>query len=82
MTLELPPKARGKLEDLSQITDQSLSEVIRRSLSLYSLLGTELTAGGKLVIRRREGEKELVLPEFEIDDPLRNQRDAGVPARG
>jgi predicted transcriptional regulator len=65
MTIELPPKARAKLEKLSEQTDQSLSEVIRRALSLYNLVGAEAAAGNRLIIRGREGEKELVLTEFE-----------------
>ena len=65
MTLELPPRARGNLERLSQDTDQSLSEVIRRALALYGLVGTEAMAGNKLIIRGREGEREILLTEFE-----------------
>lgn len=68
MTLELPPRARGKLERLSQETDQSLSEVIRRALALYDLLGAEATAGNKLIIRSRDGEREIIIAEFEAKE--------------
>ena len=81
MTLELPPKAREKLEKLSQETDQSLSEVIRRALSLYDLIGAEAMAGSELVIRSRDGEKEVLLPEFAIAEPERNEREIQTSAR-
>jgi len=64
LTLELPPKARGKLEKLSEETDQSLSEVIRRALSLYDLIREELRGGGKVVLSKGETEREVILPEF------------------
>ncbi|MHC5539326.1 ribbon-helix-helix protein, CopG family [Singulisphaera rosea] len=68
MTLELPSKARGKLEKLSQDTDQSLSEVIRRALSLYDLVGEAATAGSRLIVRDPEGkERDILLPEFSAE---------------
>jgi len=64
MTLELPPKAREKLESLSQRTDQSLSEVIRRALATYDLLFTESKKGNSVIIRSAEGDREIVFSEF------------------
>jgi hypothetical protein len=62
--LELPPRARAKLENLSAETDQSLSEVIRRALAVYDLLWSETQKGGALIIRNPEGEREVILAEF------------------
>jgi hypothetical protein len=81
MTLELPPKARAKLEKLSEQTDQSLSEVIRRALSLYDLVGMEAMAGSRLIIRGCEGEREVVLTEFEDAKSESVAREARAPVR-
>jgi len=45
MTLELSPKVRERLQDLSAETDQSLSEVIRRALAVYDFILTESLSG-------------------------------------
>lgn len=80
MTLELPPKARGKLEKLSQDTDQSLSEVIRRALSLYDLVGEAAMAGNKLILRGPEGDREVLLTEFEAAEQP-TESDLPAPAK-
>jgi hypothetical protein len=84
MTLELPPRARGKLEKLGRETDQSLSEVIRRALALYDLVGSEAMAGNKLIIRSRDGEneREVLLTEFEAAESQVDERKAQAPTRG
>jgi predicted transcriptional regulator len=64
MTLELPPRARERLESLSERTDQSLSEVIRRALATYDLLFTEMKKGNSVIIRGTEGEREIIFSEF------------------
>lgn len=68
MTIELPPKARAKLEAISGRTDQSLSEVIRRALALYALLEAEAEKGGALIIRGPGGDREIVVVEFSDTD--------------
>lgn len=65
LTLELPQRARAKLETLSEETDQSLSEVIRRALAVYDLLWSESKKGGSLIIRTPEGDREIILAEFQ-----------------
>jgi hypothetical protein len=82
MTLELPPRARGKLERLSQVTDQSLSEVIRRALALYDLVGAEAMAGNKLIIRSRDGEREIVIAEFEAAESSGDELEVRAPRPG
>jgi hypothetical protein len=82
MTLELPPKAREKLERLSHETDQSLSEVIRRALALYALVGAEAMAGNKLIIRSRNGEREIVFPEFGAEESQGAKLEVRTAARG
>jgi hypothetical protein len=65
MTLELPPRARAKLERLSEESDQSLAEIIRRSLALYDLLQSEVKKGGSLIIRGPDGkDREVLIAEF------------------
>ena len=39
----------------------SLAEVIRRALAVYDFLWSESAQGGKLVVKGKQGEKELVL---------------------
>jgi len=65
LTLELPERARAKLENLSTETDQSLSEVIRRALAIYDLLWSESKKGGSLIIRTPEGDREVIVTEFQ-----------------
>jgi len=52
---------RLKLEALSDETDMSLSEVIRKSLAVYDLLWSETKKGGAIIIRTENGEKEVVI---------------------
>ena len=82
MTLELPPRAREKLERLGEATDQNLSEVIRRALALYDLVGAELMGGSKLIFRSRDGgEREIAFTEFEAAEPRNGELKTRVPAR-
>lgn len=55
MTLELTPKSRELLEELSTITDQSFSEVVRRALSIYGLIVQEDEKGSAVLIRDTDG---------------------------
>lgn len=55
-------KVRDRLEQLSEDTDLSLSEVVRRSLSVFALLLSETRDGGTIVIRHPDkNEKEIVI---------------------
>lgn len=61
MNLEMSLRVRERVEKLSELTDQSLSEVVRKSLAIYDLLLTETQEGGTIVIRTKNGEKEVVI---------------------
>ena len=61
MNLEMSRNVRDKLETLSDETDLSLAEVIRKSLAVYDLLWSEMKKGGTIVIRGPDGEKELLI---------------------
>lgn len=61
MNLEMSPKVRERLETLSEESDLSLSEVVRKSLAVYDLLWGEIQAGGSIVIRNGKHEKEVVI---------------------
>lgn len=62
MNLEMSPQVREKLEKISSQTDESLSQVVRRSVAVYELLLAETTAGREIVIRSSDGtEKHVVL---------------------
>jgi len=62
MNLDVGQKARARLEQLADETEQSFSEVIRNALSLYDLMVSETKRGNSLIIRGAEGEKEIVIP--------------------
>lgn len=58
----MSPQVREKLEKISSQTDESLSQVVRRSVAVYELLLAETTAGREIVIRSSDGtEKHVVL---------------------
>jgi hypothetical protein len=63
MNLEMSEQVREKLERISGATDESLSQVVRRSVAIYDLLLTETNGGGTIVIRSNSngGEKEVLL---------------------
>jgi hypothetical protein len=46
---------------MSEETDSSLSEVVRKSLAVYDLIRSEVQNGGTVIIRTEGGEKELVI---------------------
>lgn len=63
------PDVRERIEDLQKQTRaDSMAEVIRRALALYSTLYVATRAGGKIVVENVEREREVVVPEFEYDD--------------
>lgn len=58
----MSPQVREKLEKISDQTDESLSQVVRRAVALYEMLISETSAGGEIVIRTNDGsEKHVVL---------------------
>ncbi len=61
VNLEMSSKCRETLEELSELTDASFSEVLRRSLAVYDLLIHETQAGAKIVLKTSEGEREVIL---------------------
>jgi len=63
MNLDMPVKAKSKLEDLRDLTHaDSMSEVIRKALAVYDFLWHEKAKGASTFIRSRDGnERELVL---------------------
>ena len=64
LNLEVGPKARARLEQISTDTEQGFSDLVRNALALYYLFWTELKAGNKLIIRGTDGEKEVLIPEL------------------
>ena len=63
LNLEMNGAVRDRLEQLrDRIQADSLSEVIRRSISVYDLLSEESAKGAKSYLRYPDGrERELVL---------------------
>ncbi|KYF80443.1 hypothetical protein BE20_24815 [Sorangium cellulosum] len=64
LNLELPERVRERLERVRELSEaDSLTEVIRRALSVYdALLTTTHDEGGKVVLRSADGnERELLL---------------------
>jgi hypothetical protein len=66
LNLDLGPKAKADLVQVSRDTEQSQSETIRAAIALYVTLWSELRSGRKLFIREPDGagEKEVILPGF------------------
>jgi len=61
LSLDVSPKVREQLTDLEARTEAgSITEVIRRALSLYDLVTEHQGEGGKLVFRHVDGEEEVL----------------------
>ena len=63
LSLEMNEAVRDRLEELrDRIHADSLSEVIRRALSVYDLLAVEHAKGARPILRYKNGnERELIL---------------------
>ena len=61
MNLKMSQKVRDRLEALSEATDLSLSEVVRKSVAIYDLLLAETEAGASIIIRKGDHEKEVMI---------------------
>ena len=59
MNLEMSRKVRDRLERLSEESDLTLSEVVRKSLAVYDLLWSEKLKGSTIIVRSSGGEKEI-----------------------
>jgi hypothetical protein len=59
MNLEMSRRVRDRLERLSEESDLTLSEVVRRSLAVYDLLWSEKQNGSTIIVRGSGGEKEI-----------------------
>ncbi len=62
LNLDLPERVRERLERLQELSEaDSLTEVIKRALSVYdALLTATLEEGGKLVLRKEDGSEEVL----------------------
>lgn len=61
LQLVLPENSVDRLEALKDVTEaSSFAEVIRRALRLYEGLLAETEAGGTLVVKRENGDEEVV----------------------
>lgn len=62
LNLEIPDEVKQRLETLrDQSNATSLTEIIRRGLSLYDMLFTLQRKGGALIVRRPDGTEEKLL---------------------
>jgi hypothetical protein len=62
LNLEMSERLRSVLENLREQTDaESLADVVRKALAVYDFLWQEKASGGRLVIKGKDGERELVL---------------------
>jgi hypothetical protein len=63
LNLELPERVRERLERVRVMSEaDSLTEVIRRALSVYdTLLTTALEDGGQIILRVDGKERELII---------------------
>ena len=61
LSLDVSPKIREQLDHLEARTEAgSITEVIRRALSLYDLVTEHQMEGGKLVFRHTDGDEEIL----------------------
>jgi hypothetical protein len=61
LSLDVSARVRAQLENLESRTEAgSITEVVRRALSLYDLVIEHQEEGGKLVFRHSDGEEELL----------------------
>ena len=63
LNLELPERVRERLERVRVMSEaDSLTEVIRRALSVYdTLLTTTIEEGGKVILQVDGKERELII---------------------
>jgi Arc/MetJ-type ribon-helix-helix transcriptional regulator len=63
MNLDVPDEVKQKLEDLKNTTQaDSMSEVVRRALTVYDFLWNEKSNGTVTILRSHDGtERELLL---------------------
>ena len=62
LSLEMDKSVREALEKLRDDTKaDTLAEVIRRSLAVYKMIWAEHEAGAKIIIRREDGDVELMI---------------------
>ena len=61
--LIMPPETREKIDDIQErIRATTMSEVIRRSLSLLDILTREQAKGSSIYVRGKDGrEKEILI---------------------
>lgn len=64
LSLELSPKVRELLEELrTRVGADTLTEVIRRAIALYSTMAELNTEGVRFILRGRDGrEREFFFP--------------------
>ena len=61
LSLDVSPKVREQLDHLEARTEAgSITEVVRRALSLYDLVTEHQVEGGKLVFRHADGDEEIL----------------------
>ena len=62
LSLDISPKVRDQLDLLERKTEAgSITEVVRRALSLYDLVVEHQGEGGKLIFRHSDGDDEVLL---------------------
>lgn len=63
LNLELPERVRERLERVRVMSEaDSLTEVIRRALSVYdTLLTTTIEEGGKVILQVGDEKRELII---------------------
>lgn len=66
LNLEMHEAVRARIENLKESTQaDSMAEVIRRALAVYSSLYDATQEGGKIIIKNGAREIEVLIPEYE-----------------
>ena len=62
LTLSVPQRTRDRLETLQERTGaESMTAVIGRALAVYEALIDAKAKGGKIIVRQKNSERELLL---------------------
>lgn len=61
LNFDVGPEIKDRLDRLVETTDAvSMSEVLRRALSLYELVSSVIVDGGSVTLRHKDGKTETV----------------------
>lgn len=62
LNLEIPERTKARLEAVRELSEsETITEVIRRAITVYETLLLQQSQGNKILIRNNTGDRELFL---------------------